>query len=143
MQDFLDGLVYQIKSQNGCAKDNMISVRRFGSVSISEPVYDALGMVAKKGTDILVLGEDGSYIGFISPLLICSLLANNSITKTTKLSKFTGEILKPSVLWVYETEPMSDVIKKKEKAQCEYVLVKNKKEKLTGILKIGEEKPKK
>lgn len=79
MITFLDGIVYEIRTVKGTAKDRMETLAKYGALKRTDPICNAGAMVlAKKRGDLLVLDADGSLLGLFDARAMAMALSDGA-----------------------------------------------------------------
>lgn len=132
MQAFLDDMVRKIHLQSGIAKDHMVTLAKYGKLTVNDAILDAALLLHKKKKDALpVFDKNDEYIGHISKSIVSDLVALNKITSTTKINKYVDSLSKYPCKVVPADTPM-DMIDNIDQETLTFV--SNKTGKIIGIL---------
>lgn len=73
---FLQNIVYEVKRVRGTVSDHMLTPARYGCVKPDTAVAEAARvMLSKKRRDVLVIGQDKSFLGVLGPRAMAAALA--------------------------------------------------------------------
>ena len=128
MQEFLKSILYKEQIKYGTAKEHMISLAKYGVLSMSDNVAITLALLMKKGRDqTFVIDDKSENVYIVTKSMIADGIING-VTKNTKLHKL------PLIKVDYEIVEASCPLVNVNSDEHAIIFVSTKPGKIIGIL---------